>query len=205
MTESYEVLRRRGGWAEDAVAPDGRFPVGWRNTYSNLAYAVVGVVLAVADQGAAGAAMAVAMIGLATGSGLYHAYKTIHANRLDWAIGMYPVMGAATAHAWLPHLPMVGFLMLGAGAALSYWYGKKLKWISADWHMAALMVLTTIPIVWRNEHRDLLGLAWVVFAVAYACWHLDKRKSKLVGLWGHFWWHILTALAIGLLYWAGRS
>ncbi len=203
MSESPFLLARRGGWAEDAALARSGPPYGPLNTYSNLAYAVVGGLLAWLDQGASGAAMAVAMILLATGSALYHSTKLLSANRIDW-IGMYAVMGAATAHAWLPNVPAVGFLMLGAGAALSYWYGKKLKWISADWHMAALMVLSTIPIYWRNDHRSLLLASWLVFAVAYACWHLDRRKSRLVGLYGHACWHLLTALAIGLLYWAGR-
>lgn len=38
-----------------------------------------------------------------------------------------------------------------------------------------------------------------IFAGAYLCWQLDKRRV-VVGLWGHGLWHVGTAIAAVVLF-----
>lgn len=171
--------------------------IGPRNTISNLAYAVVGTYLAWKYQDSASAALGVALWVLATGSALYHAQKTLRANRLDW-VGMYMVAGALVAHGLVPRLPGVSWAMLAVGGAWVAYYGHQ-RWMSADWHIALAMVLGSIrPAL--SGHLGVVGWAWLAFAVAYGAWHLDKAHSRWVGKYGHAAWHVLTAVAIGLCF-----
>lgn len=114
------------------------------------------------------------------------------------------VTGALTAHAFLPRSPVVPWVMCAVGGLLGWLYATEWRWLSRDWHMAALMVVGSLPPLVRGDHLPLLGAGWLAFGVGYACWQLDRRKSRWVGLWGHAVWHVATAVAIGLLFWAQR-
>lgn len=202
MTESRLQLIRRGGWAEDALLHRPGPPFGPRNTGSNAAYLVVGVLLAYYDQSQPAAALAVSLWVLGTGSALYHALKTKFANRLD-RVGMLAVFGALAAHGLLPESPLASWLMLAVGVGLGGWFYRAANQVPRDWWMAALLLIGSLPVALRGNWSG-LGASWGVFAVAYACWHLDKHSSRRLGLWGHALWHVLTSAAIGLLFWAQR-
>lgn len=192
----------RGGWAEDAHARTCRGMIGPRNTVSNVAYAAVGTWLAWRFQDSSAAAFAVALWVLATGSALYHAQKTLLANRLDW-VGMYAVCGATIAHGLLPDVPWVSWAVLvGAGAGIAF-YGAQ-HWMQADWHILMAMVIGSIGPLARGMMLS-VAVAWGIFAIGYAAWHLDKAHHPLVGKWGHALWHVATALAIGQMYLAQRG
>jgi hypothetical protein len=176
--------------------------IGPRNTISNLGYAAVGTYCAWRFQDASSAALAVALWVLATGSALYHAQKTRLANRLDW-VGMYAVCGAIIAHGFLPTVPWVSWaILVGAGAGIAF-YGHQ-RWMQADWHILAAMILGSVGPLMRGMTLSVLA-AWGLFAVGYVAWHLDRRRSPLVGVWGHALWHLMTALAIGQMYLAQRG
>lgn len=197
MGESRERLIARGGWAEDRILDRSGPPYGPVNTWSNAAYAIVGVYVAWRYQDDASAALAVALWVLATGSALYHAYKTVWANRMDW-VGMYGVFGAIAAHGWLAAWPWASWVMLAAGAGVVAVYRAQ-HWVSADLAMVALGIVGSIPVVWSGDRR-LLAISWGLFALAYGVWHLDKARVRFIGRWGHAIWHVVAAIAIGVLF-----
>jgi hypothetical protein len=201
MIESCERRIARGGWAEDLTRQSCQGMIGPRNTLSNLAYAVVGIWTAWRYQDSASAAFAVAMCLLATGSALYHAQKTLPANRMDW-LGMMAVLGVLLAHGWAPHAPAIGWLMLAGGGLAGYTYLSQ-RQLYFDDAVAAYFVVSSIGPAWRGQWL-VLGISWLVFAVAYGVWQLDKRRSRWVGVWGHAIWHVLTAVGFGLLFQAQR-
>ena len=101
---------RRGNWKEDALLHRCAAPIGPRNTWSNVAYALAGfAIYAAAPMVATGLLMA-ACVFLAFGSGLYHAYKTPYYNAWDHN-GIYLVFGALAVFGWTTNV----FLMAGVG------------------------------------------------------------------------------------------
>lgn len=198
-SESWLAKSRRGGWAEDWARYTGdptrqRHPIGPRNTWSNLMYAVVGVLLASRFQDSQSAWMAMSLCILAVGSAAYHAFKTVAANRLDW-IGMYAVFGALVGHAWWP--AHTGTMAM-ASAGIVGLYAQR-GWKNADWHMAVALGLAIIPLL-RSGHWLPVWHVLLLFGIGYAAWQADRRRMPFVGLWGHALWHVFTALAIGLLF-----
>ena len=198
-TTTCDQLIRRGGWAEEALQPRCAFPIGPRNTWSNAAYIVVALIL-LATLGTAPqtVVMAAALTALGLGSGLYHGFKTIWANRLDH-VGMYMVFGALSVygimgrHAAAPALMVVTGVLL---AGLFTYTGIK---ASLDIQMGVLFYFTMLPAFVFGDPK-VAGAALALFLLGFGAWQLDKRRSPLIGLWGHALWHILTAPAIGLMY-----
>ena len=202
MSEPQSQLIARGGWAEDRLLNRLKPPYGPRNTVSNLAYILVGTGLAWAYQDSSSAALAVSLWVLGTGSALYHALKDRIANRMDWT-GMLMVFGSLAAHGFAPASPAMPWVMLGVSVLAALYYRAQ-GWISRDWWMVVLGLVASAPVIVRAGWSVPLGLAWLAFAAAYGAWQLDKRGSKLVGLWGHALWHCATAIGIGLVYIAQR-
>jgi hypothetical protein len=184
MSDRVEVLRQRGGWWEDELEARDGPPFGPRNTYSNLAYAIAGVL--VPDP-----AFALAMAGLAVASGLYHATKEVWAHRLD-IMGIYLVMGYVAGVA----------LGLGPGAGLSVGAGIAVlftaKLDESPGHDLFVRVGLLLGVAMTRSAAWLASLA--LFSAAMMFWQLDQRRV-LVGRWGHAMWHVLTAAAIAVLRW----
>lgn len=192
---SCEQLRARGNWAEDAAGVGCRFPIAWRNTWSNVAYAIAGVWLVLTQEAGVRWVMAAALLCLAIGSALYHGTKRFWANALDW-LSMYLCMTCLVIHGIAPDAPGIVF-----GAA---WFSLPLALLFAfdrkhfDWHMGVLFLIAAIPPVVHGE----LGLTLVsvgLFGLGFLCWQLDRAR-KIVGLWGHALWHCFTAGAMARLF-----
>lgn len=194
MTSCYQ-LRMRGGWAEDAWSHRCRFPIAWRNTWSNAAYLVAGLWLLLTQSVPARWPMLAALLVLAVGSALYHGTKEIWANNLDW-LGMGATMTVLVIQGLFPRADglVLGAFSIGAVAALLI-----SKHMHFDVLMGVLFLAAAIPPVVRGE----LGLTLVsvgLFAVGYLFWQADKHRSWIVGLWGHAGWHVLTAAAMAALF-----
>lgn len=181
-------------WSEDEELARRRPPYGPRNTFSNFAYLLIGVAVLLERFSESAAAMAFALLLLGIGSGLYHALKTRWANNLDW-VGMYAVMGVLVLHGIVPNAP--GFL-LGAvstiGAVIALFAFEPTH---EHLHMIVLFLGATIP-SFVSGNRLLVLVAVTMFAAAYGCWQLDQRR--VLRLWGHAFWHMLTAAAMGTLF-----
>lgn len=196
--ETCQTLQQRGGWAEDVLDGKCDWPIAWRNTYSNAAYWLVAyLLLSVRPIVPAAWAMALALALLGLGSALYHGTKRGWANRCDVA-GMYAVFGGLAVHALDPSHPMIPFLMVGGGAVLGYLFAFKLAAINLNAQMGLLLALASIRPMLHGGRWLAIG-SLVVFGLAYEAWTLDRQR-KLVGVWGHALWHVLTAAAIGLLF-----
>ena len=199
MTTSCDHLIRRGGWAEEALLGSCTPPIGPRNTWSNLAYvAVAAILLAFLGYTPQTAVVAFALTVLGIGSGLYHAYKTIWANRLDH-VGMYLVFGALSVYGLLGRHPAAPMLMVVTGILLAGLFTYTGIKASLDIQMGVLFYFTMLPAFVFGDAK-LAGAALALFLLGFGAWQLDKRRSPWVGLWGHALWHILTAPAIGLMY-----
>jgi len=68
-----------------------------------------------------------------------------------------------------------------------------------DLLMGGLFAVAAIPALWRGNQAVAL-LSVILFALAYLFWQGDKRRWKIVGLWGHAGWHVATAAAMAALF-----
>ena len=196
MMDSCDRLRRRGGWAEDALAQRCSFPIGPWNTWSNLAYFLAGAWVVYQDASLSGWVMGWALGTLGMGSLLYHGYKSVEWNKLDRA-GMYFVFGAMCIHA-LPAHPWTPWFMLGTGLLLAVLFAYVLNNIDLDVQMGVLFYYSLVAGVMFGDRTGAM-IAFAVFLLGFVCWQLDKRTLWL-GRFGHALWHILTALAIAVMY-----
>lgn len=192
----------RGGWWEDQLCGRCAFPIGPRNTYSNVAYPLAGAGLLYWDHSPAGWVMAGSLLVLGIGSALYHGHKTLWANRLDH-LGMYLVFGALSVHGFAPAHPATPVAMLLTGALLALLLAYVVPRVSLDVQMGILVWFSALPGVLRG-HRAEVMVAVGCFAVAYLAWQLDVAH-RVTGKWGHALWHVLTAAAIPVLFWAQRE
>lgn len=199
-----EILQARGGWAEDASLHRCNFPIGPRNTWSNAAYPIAGYILVlIYHADAPSFAIFTALFALGVGSGIYHGYKTVFANTLDW-MGMCMAFGALMIHGLVPVVPALPWVMLVAGAGIGYSTSYSMKGYDLNDITGILLGLSLIG-AWLHGSLLLGLLSMATFIIAYIVWQLDVKKSPYVGLWGHAIWHIVTAFAIALMYGAQVS
>ena len=191
-------MQNRGHWAEDRLAGRCTFPIGPWNTWSNGAYLLSGGALIAKEQTSAAWVMGGSLIALGIGSGLYHGFKTLWANRLDWT-GMYLVFGALAVHGMAPHHPLIPWAMLLTGALLAALLAYVVPNVSLEIQMGVLVWFAALPVV-LHGHGLLLIIPMSLLVIAYGAWHLDQRGWS--GRWGHALWHVLTAFALALLFWA---
>jgi len=195
MTTPTECRRRiaRGGWAEDRLLQRCAIPIGPRNTWSNLGYAAVGLLVAWHARTGIALVFGAAMLALAVGSGLYHAWKTPRMNDLDW-FGMYAVMSVLVLHGWLPRADGLALGAVAIGGTAGVLFG--MQRYHYDWHMLGLFLLAWL----RATPQSLVALAaFGSMLLAYGCWWVD-RHTPTRWRWGHACWHLLAAMALGLTF-----
>lgn len=195
-TDCYARIQR-GRWREDLALQRCSAPVGPRNTWSNVAYLLAGIAAYWYDRDATGIIMGVALACLALGSGLYHALKTPATNKLD-LVGMYFVFAALTMHAAAPDHARTALAMAGMAVLLAAVAVYLVPRTPLDVQMGLLLIFTAWPSAVYGDAL-LVFVAMVLFVEGYAAWHLD-RAGRLLGLWGHALWHVLTAAAIVTMY-----
>lgn len=187
-----KILQRRGNWWEDAQWGNCHFPIGPWNTWSNAGYLLVGLYVYGIQGTPSSAVFCATMLFLGVGSFLYHGTKELWSATLDDA-GMYAVFLGLLLHGlWLPW-----FLVLPLTAVGTWYLGWKRPERLIERMGVVVGALTLLGAA--HGHFVRLGASLALFAVAYGLWQLDQRR-KWVGKYGHASWHILTALAIGLLY-----
>ena len=209
MGETWPIRWLRGRWRADLVRRREQVPVDAWNAYSNAAYAVAGIVTLLIERSLAAAVFAFCLVVLAWGSYRYHAFKTRSSNSHD-RYGMFSVFGSLAVHGIAPGHPDIAIPMgVGAvvlSAALTYVMPKT----NLNTAMGVLLGFASVP-AWLDGSPLLAVLSFAVFGVAFVIWNLDVVKDHelpdpephpIVGLWGHGAWHVLTAIAIPLMYFA---
>lgn len=192
---SCDRLRARGGWAEDVILHRCASPIGPRNTYSNIAYAIAGFALLFVGMEPATAGVAwFSLTGLALGSAMYHSHKTLFSNMLDH-VGMYMTFGALAVHGWAPEWAGMPYLMALTGMGLATYFVYAKPRFGMDIQLGVLFLLGAIPAAIWGDRSTLLA-AVLFFGSGFWWWHLDKNPRRPAGLWGHALWHVFTAVAI---------
>lgn len=188
-------LRARGGWWEDAQSSRCAWPIAPINTWSNGAYILAGIVTFALRPTGASLVMALALLYLGVGSALYHGTKRGWASKLDYQ-GMYVTFGALTIYAGLPEQPGTPLAMGVAGALLA-WQVRD----PAALHLVLgllLGIILTFTFLGGAGLWALAGLA--TFGLAYGVWWMDLQRTFWLPRWGHGLWHVLTALALALVF-----
>lgn len=183
-------------WFEDWFLQRTSFPYGPRNTYSNVAYLLAGYV---AFRLSGDPYIVGFLIYLGLGSFAYHGFKNRVTSAFDIS-GMFGVFGYITFGGFVPG---VFLATVGLAAVLN----------EVDIPVHGIIGVTLGLAVIDRFMDPLTFAALVVFAVAFGIWILDKRAippagevrpKPLLGLWGHAVWHVLTSIAIVMLYQSAR-
>ena len=187
------------------------------NTYSNITYMAAGIFVAGLLGTPPAWGFALAMAYLCVGSMLFHAVSTNWGQMLD-VTGIYAVFAALAAYA-AAELARSGLRAAGSPG-----------WLTSDWAVATVMFVVAGVVVYVfgprfREHMErkiafflvpayaliLLNALRVwplvvgsiaLFAVGYLCWWTDKRRTFPIVPWGHGAWHLFTAAATGLAFYA---
>lgn len=198
------------------------------NTFTNLAYILVGLlILGTAQASAAPSAgpmrrqigyarlFAAALIALGLGSGFFHASWTLVGQWLD-SLGMYLITAFMLLFALVRLRPFSGKLFGGLYAVLCAALGG--LWFAAPdarrtFFLAVLVVALLLEFGRLIAHRPLVqlwlllaGLALFVFSDQLRAWDLQAWICRPDSwLQPHAAYHILSAGALGLLYLYYRS
>ena len=185
-SEIVGVCRHGAPWGSNG------FPTQPVNAYSNVAYPAVGWGVFAITATPESIAFALTMTALGVGSFLYHAWPTVKTAKYDHA-GMYAVFLALTTYAvGAPAWAM--WVSAGVGAYLfRYAFHMNLNVM-----MGLFLWLSGIA-VFSSGDRALGTASGACFVTAMLAWQLDRHRV-LTGRYGHGIWHVLTALAIGLMF-----
>lgn len=198
--ETCNILQKRGGWWEDLLTNRCIFPIGPRNTFSNIAYVLAGFAAFALRPNLASGVFGLTMVFLGIGSALYHGYKTIWASRLDNA-GMYAAFSSLVIYGMAPTHHFIGPVM-ALGAIISsrlLAYGANWKYL-LDPIIGMFVFLSVIANLLRGGYLNAI-LGFVLFGLAYIVWWMDKKKTlKILPKWGHAIWHVITAVALLILF-----
>lgn len=215
MTETLMRRWLRGRWREVLVLKRTEPPYGPLNTYSNLAYVLAGAVTLYLDRSMAGAVFAFFQAMLGFGSWHYHSQQSVVGNSHD-RFGMFLVFGALAMRAPDPTHELVGIWMGVGGVVIASLVTYIVPPKHIDLQVGAGLAMGSLPAWFGGDWRMALA-SLGLFLVAYAVWHMDQvdeeelaqgidsiRPHPIVGVYGHALWHVLTAAAIPLMYFAQR-
>lgn len=203
-----------GNWHESELhnCRAGLFAVPQQpvNTYTNLTYLAVGLFPGVFLNTAVSYVFAFTMAYLCVGSTLYHATSTKWAGMMD-VTAIYTVFSALAVYAasellsvpsWL--IPGLMFLFAGGLAyLLSPRYHRRMEFIIGIFLGGTyLLVIIQMWLSGEWQYWSWLVGSFVCFGVAYIFWNMDRARSFPLPRWGHGLWHILTALASGLVFYS---
>jgi predicted membrane channel-forming protein YqfA (hemolysin III family) len=201
----------KGGWWEGELnhCKSGLLMVPQQpvNTYTNLAYIAGGLFLAFKLNTLPFYVLSLTSLYLCAGSTLYHATSTRWAGSLDVS-SMYAMFSALTAYAAFTLIglkePLVALIMFVVAILCGYLLRYKYRG-NVSLKIGIFLVLTYVFAIWnmRKSNKswvdDYLITSFVLFAIAYVGWYMDKKRIFPLKRWGHGLWHLLTATAISIL------
>ena len=188
-------------------------PVQPMNTWSNVAYFVVGMlpfVLRIRESNGAAIFMALS-IQLAFGSALFHAYGIQLTQMMD-VFGMYLVFGfLAASSVIMAFLKRNWTMLLGFGVTAAFvalqLYIRYLG--SGNLALGVVGLIILIPMFLTpkaKEQRNHIFAAIGIFVIAFAFRILDSHGmcgtfGEHSIIQGHAIWHVVSAFGIGYVFW----
>lgn len=173
------------------------------NALTNLAFIVAGLVMLMrCRQMAMGQALAVVLVVIGVGSGLFHTY----ANRLTGLMDVLPILGfillyiyAATrdyfgARGWVAGLAAVGFIPFAALTAPLFAMVPVLGVSAGYWPVVAMIVIYAV--VLRGPVGRGLAIGAGILTVSLVARSLDAVVCDMLPLGTHFLWHLLNAVML---------
>lgn len=181
------------------------------NTWSNLAYLAAGLIIQFTVRTDPAFVFAVTMTYLCIGSTLYHATSTGWAGVLDVTaiLTVFPSIAiyAAAGHFRAADHRLTPLVMFLAAGLIAFLLSKR-----ANKYMRAVIAvslgtsyLLLLGYIFRTNRWDLiwyLGGSLALFVVGYVSWGLDKKERFPITPWGHGVWHVATAAASALVFYA---
>lgn len=214
-TVESDYSRCNGRWEEayhyECECGLKQLPQQPRNTYSNLAYLAAGLYIQFTIGTDTAFVFAVTMTYLCIASALYHATSTGWSSVLDQTaiLAAFPAIAifAVAAHLDAGNHPLTPLVMFVAAGLLSYFLSKQVRKymravIAISLGLSYLLLAGYMIRTHNLTPRPYLVWSLVLFAVGFGCWELDRRKKFPGKLWGHAFWHILTAAASALIFYA---
>lgn len=178
------------------------------NTYTNLAYLAAGLFPGVLLDTPASYVFAFAMTYLCVGSTLYHGTSTRWGGMLDVtaiyvvfsALAVYAAAGLFGLPEWLT--PALMFVVAGAIAYVLTPRFRRNMHLIIGIFLGSTYALVLLQMGLREQWaaRPYLLTSIVAFALAFLFWRMDLTRTFPVPRWGHGLWHILTAVASGLVF-----
>jgi|GEM_PF-4775119 len=178
------------------------------NTYTNVAYLAGGFFLMFKLQTLPSYVLGLASLYLCAGSALYHATSTRWAGSLDVS-AMYAVFSSTAVYALSALLrtnDALAALLMFVAAALAAYFLRYYYHGTMEVKIGIFLIITYALILssrYRNQAALFDGYliaTLVLFALAEIAWLLDKAGKFPLPRWGHGVWHILTAVAISILF-----
>lgn len=205
----------RGGWHESYLngCEEGLLQIPQQpvNTYTNLAYLAAGLYIDLWLDSAPSLVFVLTMTYLCIGSSLYHATSTRWAGMLDvtaiyavFSSTMVYALAALVGGAELAFVPALMFVVAGLAAyMLSSRFRRRMEVVIGVFlgcTYAAILIRMAIMGTWTGWLW--LVISFVLFALAFWFWTLDKAKAFPLKRWGHGFWHLLSAAATALVFYA---
>lgn len=205
-----------GGWWEEELNQCSpvlvMVPQQPVNTYTNLFYLTGGLFLAFHFNTLSSYVFSLTLLYLCVGSALYHALSTSWAGRLDVS-AIYAVFSALTIYAGSRLLnladPLVALIMfvialLAAYLLTSMYNFRRNMAIKIGVFLVMIYSLAVWNMLRSNnlQPKVYLIVSFILFVLAFIIWNLDKWRSFPFERWGHGLWHIFSAIAISILFYA---
>lgn len=188
-----------------------RVPQQPRNTYSNLAYLAAGLFIQFRLGTDTAFVFAVTMTYLCIASALYHATSTGWAGVLDVTaiLAAFPSIAvfALAGHLHAGNHPLTPLAMFLVAGGLSYLLSRRAQKymravIATSLGLSYLLLAVYMLRTHSREPLPWLLASLATFAFGFYCWGLDRRRKFPLHNWGHAVWHVATAVASALIFYA---
>ncbi len=213
-TQIKDYRHCKGGWWEaelnDCHIGLLMVPQQPINTYTNLAFAAGGLFVAISVNTPPSYVFTLTCLYLCLGSSLYHATSTRWAGSLDVS-SMYAAYSALAAYSVCTFFDCAAWLtagiMLASACAMGYllrykYHGDMSLKIGVFVAFTYAFAILSYRESYNSTAKAYLIASFVIFAAAFAVWVMDKKRFFPLKRWGHGVWHLLTATATCLVFYA---
>jgi len=202
----------KGGWCEEELnhSEQGltKVPQQPVNTYTNIAYLAGGLFIVFQLNTLPAIVFFITSLYLCVGSSLYHSTSTRWGGSIDVS-AMYGLFSGLTFY-YLSALigledTLTALIMFVVAIIMGYLLRFKYKG-NVHLKIGIFILLTYGFLVWTYLINNIslidgyLIVSFAVFLIAYLSWIMDFRRVFPIKRWGHGLFHILSAIAISMLF-----